>query len=633
MTHPAPDRLFLDFQSALAGRYSLERELGRGGMGVVYLAREVRLDRPVAIKVLPPSKTADPRLRERFLREARTAAKLSHPNIIPIHAVEEIGAFVFFAMAFVEGETLTERVRRRGPLPPSEGARVLRDVAWALAYAHGQGVIHRDVKPDNILLEQATGRVLVADFGIASVVAGAGALTTGEVVGTPEFMSPEQALGEPVDGRSDLYSLGIVGFFAFAGTLPFEAEKATDVLAKQVTEPAPPLGTAAPGVPRRLRQAIERCLAKDPAERPEGTAALAEQLGHALEQRRELPVALRAFVKHNARLDGSGVLLYPFGLMIAAPLVGWITGSVPLGFATLAAGYTVVPLGVLLNRARGLLKAGFGHGDLGVAFKAEIERVREERAYGQGHGPSAFERVLRWISGPSLIVAFGGVLPMIVANVQYSSPWVLGVIALSMFTGISSGFGALIMLQRRRDVDAEFWGKVWTGRLGRWLFGIARRLVPRKALQAPLTHRPTELALGMAVEQLYEGLPKETRRQLRDLPDVVHRLEADAQKMRHRFEELQEALGDVDTSPADPAIGVRHDRILADLTAERELVQKRLADAVAALETIRLNLLRLRAGTGSVQSLTTDLGLAQAVAQEIGLLLEGQREVERELRG
>src|SRR6266511_2273097 len=278
MTHPALDRLFVDFQSALAGRYSLERELGRGGMGVVYLAREVRLDRPVAIKVLPPSKTADASLRERFVREARTAAKLSHPNIIPIHAVEEIGAFVFFAMAFVEGETLTERVRRRGPLPPSEGARVLRDVAWALAYAHGQGVIHRDVKPDNILLEQATGRVLVADFGIASVVAGAGALTTGEVVGTPEFMSPEQALGEPVDGRSDLYSLGIVGFFACSGALPFEADKATDVLAKQVTEPAAPLTSVAPLVPRRLAQAIDRCLAKDPADRPDGPAALAEQL-------------------------------------------------------------------------------------------------------------------------------------------------------------------------------------------------------------------------------------------------------------------------------------------------------------------------------------------------------------------
>src|SRR5574341_1123791 len=162
MTSPAPDRLFLDFQSAIAGRYSLERELGRGGMGVVYLAREVRLDRPIAIKLLPPGKATDQHLRERFLREARTAAKLSHPNIIPIHSVDEIGEFVFFVMSYVEGETLTDRVRQRGPLAPSEAARVLREVAWALAYAHSQGVIHRDVKPDNILLEGATGRALVA---------------------------------------------------------------------------------------------------------------------------------------------------------------------------------------------------------------------------------------------------------------------------------------------------------------------------------------------------------------------------------------------------------------------------------------------------------------------------------------
>src|SRR5216117_2457371 len=344
MTHPAPDRLFLDFQSAVAGRYSLERELGRGGMGVVYLAREVRLDRPVAIKLLPPSKAADPKLRERFLKEARTAAKLSHPNVIPIHAVEEVdgGRFVFFAMAFVEGETLTERVRNRGPLPPSEAARVLRDVAWALAYAHGQGVIHRDVKPDNILIE-STGRVLVADFGIASVVAGAGALSTGEVVGTPEFMSPEQALGEAVDARSDLYSLVVVGYFAFSATLPFEAEKATEVLAKQVTEPARPLAEVSPGVPRRLAQAIDRCLAKDPADRPEGTEVLAEQLSHALEQRRDLPVALRAFVKHDARLDGGGVLVYQWGLLGVAVGAGYLTGSVAVGFGLLAAGVTVVP--------------------------------------------------------------------------------------------------------------------------------------------------------------------------------------------------------------------------------------------------------------------------------------------------
>src|SRR5256714_14070330 len=194
------DRLFLDFQSAIAGRYSLERELGRGGMGVVYLAREVRLDRPVAIKLLPPSKASDPKLRERFLREARTAAKLSHPNVIPIHAVEEIAEFVFFAMAYIEGETLTERVRNRGPLAPSEASRVLRDVAWALAYAHGQGVIHRDVKPDNILLENG-GRGLVADFCLARAGAGAGAAPTGGRVRAPGMMRPPPHPGGTLEVR------------------------------------------------------------------------------------------------------------------------------------------------------------------------------------------------------------------------------------------------------------------------------------------------------------------------------------------------------------------------------------------------------------------------------------------------
>lgn len=634
MTHPTPDRLFLDFQSAVAGRYSLERELGRGGMGVVYLAREVRLDRPVAIKLLPPSKASDPRLRERFLREARTAAKLSHPNVIPIHAVEEIGEFVFFAMAYIEGETLTERVRRRGPLAPSDGSRVLRDVAWALAYAHTQGVIHRDVKPDNILLE-STGRVLVADFGIAGVVAGAAGLSTGEVIGTPEFMSPEQALGEAVDARSDLYSLGVVGYFALSGALPFEAEKATEVLAKQVTEPAPPLASVAPLVPRRMAQALDRCLAKDRDDRLEGPAALAEQLSHALEQRRELPVALRAFVKHDARLDGSGVLLYPFAMLIATPIVGFWTGSVAAGFATLVAGYTLVPLGVLINRARRLLNAGFGHADIGVAFKAEIDRSREERAYGLGHGgkPSLFERILKWISIPSLATS-AITLPLLIAGP--SSDAALFVIAQlfgwSMVVGVGSGIGALIMLQRRRDVDAEFWGRVWTGRLGKWLFGIARMFTSKKAVPASLTHRPTELALGMAAEQLFESLPRDSRNQLRDLPDVVHRLEQDAQRMRARLEELQEALADVgQRGNPDPAIAARHDRIVSDLTAERDLVQQRLKDAVAALETIRLNLLRLHAGTTTVKSLTTDLGLAREIAGDIGRHVDGLREVEESL--
>ena len=189
---------------ALAPRYLLERQLGRGGMGVVYLATDVRLDRLVAIKVLPPDRSRITAARARFLREARTAARLSHPNIVPIHAVEERDDLVYYVMTHVDGETLDQRVRRLGLLPPMDVARLLRDVAWALGYAHAHGVIHRDIKPDNILFDAATGRALVADFGIARVGAtAAGAATSQEVFGTAEFRRPEQATGGPADGRTE----------------------------------------------------------------------------------------------------------------------------------------------------------------------------------------------------------------------------------------------------------------------------------------------------------------------------------------------------------------------------------------------------------------------------------------------
>src|SRR6478735_3304964 len=251
---PQPDSLFLDFQLALAGRYSIDRELGRGGMGVVYLAREVHLDRLVAIKLLPPEKSVIPTLRERFLREARLAAKLSHPHIIPIHSVDEVDGFVFYVMAFVDGETLAQRVRSRGPVSASEGARVLREVAWALAHAHTQGLVHRDVKPDNILLEFSSGRALVADFGIA---AAEGEMAADGVSGTPEFMSPEQALGGEIDARSDLYGLGATAFYAFSGRFPFEGRSATEILAKQVTEAPPTLASMGVSVPRKLASLVD----------------------------------------------------------------------------------------------------------------------------------------------------------------------------------------------------------------------------------------------------------------------------------------------------------------------------------------------------------------------------------------
>ena len=268
---------------ALDGRYRLERELGRGGMGVVYLARELRLERQVALKVLPPELARSPELRERFLREARTAAQLSHPNIVPIHHADETGGFAFFAMGFVDGETLADHIKSRGRLSPAETVRILREVAWALAYAHARGVIHRDIKPENVMLERATGRVLVTDFGIARDTRASSLTQEGHVLGSVHYMSPEQAVGDAIDGRSDLYALGVIGFQALSGQLPFSAAAPGAVLVMHATKPPPRLNEIAPDVPESLARVIDRALAKAPEDRYASGEALAAALASAME--------------------------------------------------------------------------------------------------------------------------------------------------------------------------------------------------------------------------------------------------------------------------------------------------------------------------------------------------------------
>ncbi|MGD8728022.1 MAG: serine/threonine-protein kinase, partial [Gemmatimonadales bacterium] len=197
----------------LAGSYEIEGEIGRGGMGIVFSARDVKLRRRVAIKVLPPELAFREEIRKRFTREAQTAARLSHPHIVPIHAVGEDGGLVYFVMGYVDGESLAARLRRRERLPAEEARRIMKETADALGLAHAMGVIHRDIKPDNILLEGTRRRVMVTDFGIAKALtdASGGTLTgTGVAIGTPAYMSPEQAAGErEIDARSDVYSLGV----------------------------------------------------------------------------------------------------------------------------------------------------------------------------------------------------------------------------------------------------------------------------------------------------------------------------------------------------------------------------------------------------------------------------------------
>jgi len=270
-------------RSALRGQYEIQRELGRGGMGIVLLARDERLDRLVALKVLPPQFAEQADTKERFLREARMAAQLSHPNIVPVYRADEINGFAFFAMGFVDGETLGERIRDRGALPAADVVRVLREVAWALAYAHARGIVHRDVKPDNILIERGTGRSVVTDFGIARSDFNPSLTQDGHVLGTVHFMSPEQASGEPLDGRSDLYALGCIGFLALSGRLPFEGSAPQAILVAHATKEPPSLRSVAPSVPPTLAAVIDRCLRKRADERFANGEELADALGKALD--------------------------------------------------------------------------------------------------------------------------------------------------------------------------------------------------------------------------------------------------------------------------------------------------------------------------------------------------------------
>ena len=501
---------FLALQDLLAGRYSIERELGRGGMGIVLLARDVALDRPVAIKLLPPHLARRPEERDRFLQEARTAAGLSHPNIVPIHLVEARGDLVFFVMGFVDGETLRERVERGGPLSPRLATKLLQEVAWALGAAHQRGVIHRDVKPDNIMIERATERAVVTDFGIAlgrqSVGIGDGAVT-----GTARYMSPEQACGEPVDARSDLYSLGATFFYALTGRAPFEASNVPAILTKHVYEIAPRVQQLRPEVPAKLGGVIERLLRKAPVERFQTADDLARVAGELVGRDFRAPPLVRAFVR-NAQIS-TLVLLTS---VLAGKGMG-IIGAILL-----------FQLGAV---ARRLLKDGYTFADIRAALLAERQVQQEE------------------------------------AEVTKQRSWF-------------------------RKLDA-LWYRIWAGRAGRsffWLAGRGVKAAPRAAL--PSVER-TELVLGRSALSAYEALPEEERRQARDLPAVVERLEAGSEALRAR--------GDTGES---------------------------LTEAVAALEHLRLALVKRQSGMGSPSDLTLVLGRARAIGDHVDRRIAAAAEVE-----
>jgi len=615
---------FLDLQAALAGEYSLQRELGRGGMGIVYLARDVQLDRDVAIKVLPSHLAQDRLSRERFLREARTAAGLSHPNIVPIHRVGEAGGFVFFVMSYVEGESLGERLRARGPLAPADAARVMREVAWALAYAHGRGIVHRDVKPDNILLEAATGRALVTDFGIAHGGANDSS-ALGQISGTAHFMSPEQAAGEPLDGRSDFYGLGVVGYVAVSGRLPFEAANLPALLGRLATESPPSVLSVAPGLPPTLVSVIDRCLARDRDQRFADGEAVAAALTPKNDGRPTLPTTLRAWLRAR------NPLLLPYlawsgGLSVltvgnAVALATGNPGSSAWDLILLLGGASlpIYPIiGFHLYQGRRQFRAGHSLADLRAALQverreyAEAEALEQENAEGVGHRTlrAATVASATWLASTMGLVLSGAVSEHVLGPFFIFGP-ILSTMALG---ALSNALDVqFIPTSVRRLWQSGIREKLWNSRVGEWL---ARKLgAPERSRAVGAgVFRPTEAALGVAAVDLLAALPSAYREQLTDLPATVAMLEARAAEARAELD-IVAALAPAGSTDAEL------------LEARRTAAATRLSDSVAALEGVRLDLLRLHAGATDLSSLTTLIDAAQGLREDVGRLAAAQREV------
>lgn len=552
---------FVALQRALVGRYSLIRELGRGGMGVVFLAREVALDRLVALKMLPLSLVQDSSFRERFLTEARLAARLSHPHIVPIFQVDVTDGLAWFAMEYVEGESLGAHVVAHGPLSAGEALRVILEVAWGLAHAHARGIVHRDVKPDNILLEAGSDRARMTDFGIAAPL---DATRTPLPFATAHFADPHQM----IDARSpdpgvDIYALGVTAWVAFTGRRPFEGMQGAALLAAQSSSDAPSLGTVSPRLPPSVVAAIDRALSRNPADRFSSMEEFAAALNQANRVVEQFPLPLRRFARQS--LEHSERL----GLALG------VAGAAAVGVATIGTfwsgmlGFEQIPYLVALmlsvsaaflltvlqiQRVRDIARSGYTRHATARAISAVEAELGPEPPQSPGLG-----RDPRFFIPLGVFGTLWGVwASTMVSNIFLYAPAMMLALLMPVLT--------LKSLARTRRLKGSWWTRLMKGTVGKLFWRVASfglRSVP----EAPVGGEPTALAVGNMIHALYDALAPAEQKLLAEVPDLATRLEHDA-------------LGD-DVS--------------------------RATAAMAALETLRLDLLRLRAGQLQADGLTEDL--------------------------
>jgi serine/threonine-protein kinase len=669
-------------QRTLAATYDVEREIGRGGMGVVYRAIDKRLKRPVAIKLLPPELAFRRDIRQRFQREAETAAQLSHPNIVPIYSVDEVGNLVFFVMACVDGDNLATQVRARGPLPPEDVRRWLTEVADALTYAHARGVIHRDIKPDNILIDALDGRALVTDFGIARAAEGgegARLTATGLAIGTPAYMSPEQASGDrDVDGRSDLYSLGVVAYQMLTGEPPFTGTTTPALLVKHLSEQPVPVEHRRPDVPPMLAAMVMRLLEKDPEHRFQSAAEFAQALRSGI-----VPPA--TLTNRAARDNGGG--------RTAPASDGTLPGPRAESAPTWSqGGFGLPPLKVWPSKSLDVRL------EMLRTYQAKereaTDAARAARAMSSAHYQPTADEMVRWEAEPVVrfrrklapflfvngvllvisILARDNMLPFtalwsVVLAYQYAKLWsdgydwrdVLRQPKDRMFGDVIADVGESIestfSKKKREQLRAE-------GRAGG---GILQAISPRSPVPAagrapvaaplppdafgahaavvdgarasrdeitrllatlPAVDRakipdvaPTAALLVQKVEQLVAGLAATedalAARPLEGIDEEIATLEAAANPMDAGSESRVRRLATLR----------RERRGTTELVRRREETRERLDACTLALENMRLDLVRLRTGGSTVQSVTQVAEAAMAVARDVDRAVEAAQEV------